>query len=202
MSSSHTRSRTRRSRSRSVISVPDSPAPKHLDRPDTQDSCAPTQIDSDSDSDTELPESLRPYKHWKNLKDRYRLCLEVNFPSTHDLLFDVAGPGQDWQTHLDIVVNEGLMLRRVTDFKVGVTYWPHDRWQRPDYLALRRMVVSLVTEDSQLTANAETKFIARYRTDPRCRNIAKGGESAHHHCSPHFLYIVFGSAYQFQLRQQ
>ena len=63
------------------------------------------------------------------------------------------------------------------------------------------MVVSLTTENTDLTADAEKKAIGRYRyIDYRCKNKAPGGESAHHYVSPHFLYVVFGTHQQFLKR--
>ena len=93
-------------------------------------------------------------------------------------------------------------MRGVTHFKIGITYEPHDRLNRPDYVQLPRMCVSVVTENSTLTAEAETNAITRYKPDPRCMNIAPGGESAHHGCSPHFLYVVFGKPWQFRKRRR
>ena len=64
---------------------------------------------------------------------------------------------------------------------------------------LRQMRVALVTENATLTAEAETLAIERYSRDRRCMNVASGGQSAYHHMSPHFLYIVFGTREQFEM---
>ena len=113
----------------------------------------------------------------------------------------LAPPGQDWQSHLDHVVNEGLSVRGVTHFKFGITYTPHKRFWDDDYQGLRLMVVSLTTENNDHMADAETQAIARYKGfDKRCKNKAPGGESAHHYVSPHFLYVVFGTDAQFRKR--
>ena len=183
----------------SPISVHSSPA-----RPEVPASQAPAVNDtSDDESDPDLPASVRPYKHWTNMKARVRLCLEGGFHEYHELRFNLAPPGADWQPHLDRVVNEGLNLRGVTHFKFGITYTPHKRFWDDDYKSLRLMVVSLTTENTDLTADAEKKAIGRYRyIDYRCKNKAPGGESAHHYVSPHFLYVVFGTHAQFRKRSR
>ena len=168
------------------------------------DSPAPTECDSDSSDDSDLPICVLPYKHWTNMKTRIRKCLvsSAGFSMSHELVFDLAAPDQDWQSHLNIVLSEGLSIRGVTHFKVGITYTPHKRFWDDDYRNLRRMTVALCTENCELTASAEETAIARLRSDPRCKNIAPGGESYSHGVSPHFLYIVFGSAIQFPSRRR
>ena len=183
------------------MSVHSSPPPEEIDVP----SPAPMEIDKtdDDESDSDLPTSVVPYKNWTNMKERVRACLRADFREYHEMVFNLAPPGQDWQFHLDHVVNEGLSVRGVTHFKFGITYTPHKRFWDDDYQGLRLMVVSLTTENSDHTADAETQAIARYKGfDKRCKNKAPGGKTAHHGVSPHFLYVVFGTDAQFRKRRQ
>ena len=188
-----------------VIVVPDSPAPTEIDLPTPP--CTPTEIEPDDDpEDAFLPVSVFPYLRWTNMKDRVRRCLPrftptCGFSSSHEVVFELAAPGEAWQHHLDFVLDSNLCRRGFECFKFGITYWPHTRFNRHDYIRLRRMVVSLVTENCDFTAKAEKSAIARYRSDPRCKNISPGGESHDHGPSPHFLYIVFGSERQFPSRR-
>ena len=185
----------------SAVSVPDnlrrddSPVPPtEIDRL----SCTPTEIEiSSSDGEDDLPETVMPYKRWTNMKARVRAVLKAGFTPSHEVVFDLASPCQAWQPHIDYIVNTGLSVRNVTHFKIGITYTPHKRFYYDDYRLLRRMVVCLVTEDCDLTAQAEIDAIKRYRSDRRCRNVSPGGESHDHDVSPHFLYVVFGNICQF-----
>ena len=150
------------------------------------------------DSDDELPDdTCVPYKDLTNFRRRVKAVVEARFPPHHQVVFNLAAPDQDWQPHLDYIVNTGLSVRHVTHFKFGITYWPAHRFNKWDYRSLRLMIVSLVTEDCNLTAAAEKAAIARYRVDHRCRNVSPGGESHDHHVSPHFLYVVFGNLHTF-----
>ena len=162
------------------------------------------EISSDDDADVttavpdpsvkDLPLSVLPYKNWTNMKERVRMCIEDGFLDSmvHQMTFNLCPPGHDWQSHLDFIVNSGLGIRGVTHFKFGITYWPHKRYVKPDYINLRLMCVSLCSENSTHTAEAEETAITRYRKDKRCVNVSPGGESAHHACSPHYLYVVLG----------
>ena len=173
----------------------DSPVPPtEIDRL----SCTPTEIEiSSSDGEDDLPETVMPYKRWTNMKARVRAVLKAGFTPSHEVVFDLASRCQAWQPHIDYIVNTGLSVRNVTHFKIGITYTPHKRFCYDDYRLLRRMVVCLVTEDCDLTAQAEIDVVKRYRSDHRCRNVSPGGESHDHDVSPHFLYVVFGNICQF-----
>ena len=193
----------------SAVSVPDnlrrddSPVPptEIVDR--RLSSCTPTEIEiSSSDSEDDLPETVMPYKRWTNMKARVRAVLKAGFTPSHEVVFDLASPCQAWQPHIDYIVNTGLSVRNVTHFKIGISYTPHKRFYNHDYRLLRRMVVCLVTEDCDLTAQAEIDAIKRYRSDRRCRNVSPGGESHDHNVSPHFLYVVFGNIWQFPKRRE
>ena len=165
---------------------------------DDRRSCTPTEIEiSSSDGEDDLPETVMPYKRWTNMKARVRAVLKAGFTPSHEVVFDLASPCQAWQPHIDYIVNTGLSVRNVTHFKIGISYTPHKRFYYDDYRLLRRMVVCLVTEDCDLTAQAEIDAIKRYRSDRRCRNVSPGGESHDHDVSPHFLYVVFGNICQF-----
>ena len=187
--------------SSSAVSAPDnlrrddSPVPPtEIDRL----SCTPTEIEiSSSDGEDDLPETVMPYKRWTNMKARVRAVLKAGFTPSHEVVFDLASPCHAWQPHIDYIVNTGLSVRNVTHFKIGISYTPHKRFYYDDYRLLRRMVVCLVTEDCDLTAQAEIDAIKRYRSDRRCRNVSPGGESHDHDVSPHFLYVVFGNICQF-----
>ena len=175
----------------------DSPVPP-TEIDDRRLSCTPTEIEiSSSDGEDDLPETVMPYKRWTNMKARVRAVLKAGFTPSHEVVFDLASPCQAWQPHIDYIVNTGLSVRNVTHFKIGITYTPHKRFYYYDYRLLRRMVVCLVTEDCDLTAQAEIDAIKRYRSDHRCRNVSPGGESHDHDVSPHFLYVVFGNICQF-----
>ena len=112
-------------------------------------------------------------------------------------------PQSDWQCHLDCVINEGLRMNQC--FKIGITYMPWNRITYADYRHDdRKMIMSLVSDSSELIAAAEENAISRYRPmdragqrieggDPRCQNRAPGGEGAHHGFSPFFCYVVFGN---------
>ena len=178
----------------------DSPVPPtEIDRL----SCTPTEIEiSSSDGEDDLPETVMPYKRWTNMKARVRAVLKAGFTPSHEVVFDLASPCQAWQPHIDYIVNTGLSVRNVTHFKIGISYTPHKRFYNHDYRLLRRMVVCLVTEDCDLTAQAEIDAIKRYRSDRRCRNVSPGGESHDHDVSPHFLYVVFGNIWQFPKRRE
>lgn len=189
--------------SSSAVSAPDnlrrddSPVPP-TEIVDRRLSCTPTEIEiSSSDSEDDLPETVMPYKRWTNMKARVRAVLKAGFTPSHEVVFDLASPCQAWQPHIDYIVNTGLSVRNVTHFKIGISYTPHKRFYYDDYRLLRRMVVCLVTEDCDLTAQAEIDAIKRYRSDRRCRNVSPGGESHDHDVSPHFLYVVFGNICQF-----
>ena len=189
--------------SSSAVSAPDnlrrddSPVPP-TEIVDRRLSCTPTEIEiSSSDSEDDLPETVMPYKRWTNMKARVRAVLKAGFTPSHEVVFDLASPCQAWQPHIDYIVNTGLSVRNVTHFKIGISYTPHKRFYKDDYRLLRRMVVCLVTEDCDLTAQAEIDAIKRYRSDRRCRNVSPGGESHDHDVSPHFLYVVFGNICQF-----
>ena len=66
------------------------------------------------------------------------------------------------------------------------------------------MIVALVSEQCQFTAQQEIDAITRYRKldrdghivncrgDSRCMNRSPGGESFGHGVAPQFLYCVFG----------
>ena len=175
----------------------DSPVPP-TEIDDRRLSCTPTEIEiSSSDGEDDLPETVMPYKRWTNMKARVRAVLKAGFTPSHEVVFDLASRCQAWQPHIDYIVNTGLSVRNVTHFKIGITYTPHKRFYYYDYRLLRRMVVCLVTEDCDLTAQAEIDAIKRYRSDRRCRNVSPGGESHDHDVSPHFLYVVFGNICQF-----
>ena len=227
-SNSQARSSRARSRSRSRRGAPvavtvhddDSVATTELDDPDPDDpdptdpgSAPATQID-DGDGreigddvvaiprpdEPEMPDSVKPYLHYTNLKDRVLLCLEhPGYTSAHEMVFDICPPNFDWQNHLNFVLSDGLSVRNCKCFKFGISYTPHKRFMMDDYLFLRQMRVALVTESAALTAKAEERAIKRYRGDRRCMNVASGGQSAYHHMSPHFLYIVFGTREQFAM---
>ena len=153
------------------------------------------------DDAVDMPATVLPYLHWTNMRERVQPCLDARFGASHRLVFNLAAPQQDWQSHLDYVVDTGLSIRGVTCFKFGITYWPDRRWVYEDYEDLMQMCVSLCTENCDLTAQAETDAISRYRLDKRCMNRAPGGESHAHYVSPHFLYVVFGTKAQFRKRR-
>ena len=188
--------------SSSAVSTPDnlrrddSPVPP-TGIVDRRPPCTPTEIEISSSDEDDLPETVMPYKRWTNMKARVRAVLKAGFTPSHEVVFDLASPCQAWQPHIDYIVNTGLSVRNVTHFKIGITYTPHKRFYYDDYRLLRRMVVCLVTEDCDLTAQAEIDAIKRYRSDRRCRNVSPGGESHDHDVSPHFLYVVFGNICQF-----
>ena len=52
------------------------------------------------------------------------------------------------------------------------------------------MLVVFVTDSSDDNAALERAAIALFRADRRCKNVAPGGEGAHHGHSPFFLYVV------------
>ena len=188
--------------SSSAVSTPDnlrrddSPVPP-TGIVDRRPPCTPTEIEISSSDEDDLPETVMPYKRWTNMKARVRAVLKAGFTPSHEVVFDLASPCQAWQPHIDYIVNTGLSVRNVTHFKIGISYTPHKRFYYDDYRLLRRMVVCLVTEDCDLTAQAEIDAIKRYRSDHRCRNVSPGGESHDHDVSPHFLYVVFGNIWQF-----
>ena len=161
---------------------------------DDDDDDVKTAVPEPDPSVKDLPLSVLPYKNWTNMKERVRMCIEAGFLDSmvHQMTFNLCPPGHDWQSHLDFIVNSGLGIRGVTHFKFGITYWPSKRYVKPDYINLRLMCVALCSENSTHTAEAEETAITRYRKDKRCVNVSPGGESAHHACSPHYLYVVFG----------
>ena len=99
--------------------------------------------------------------------------------------------------------------------KIGLTLKPYNTFANDAYVyavtGYSGMVVMYVYEDSQLAAEMEAALIGLYRVwdrhgnrvgrpgDDRCRNRAPGCESAHHHHSPHFVYVVYGFAPQWHL---
>ena len=179
------------------------PGDHAIDVSSSQPSCAPTELDNDTDDDalSDLPRSVLPYRHWTNMVTRVRNCLEIRFPASHRLDFDLAPPEcQDWMQHLTHVVNEGLSMRNCSCYKIGITYEPHKRWSKSDYWFLQRMCVSLTSEDCEKTGNAEKNAITFFKSggDKRCMNRKPGKESYDHSFSPHFLYVVFGSQKQFR----
>ena len=187
-----------RARSRSPRRQPVPPQPRAFVIPSQDSSCAPTELDPESEDETGLPTSVLPYKQWTNMCPRVRACFHDHFTDSHHIVFDLAPPNHpDWMAHLAQVIHTGLSVPRQTHFKIGVSYTPAERFQYDDYIELPMMRVCLTSEDCDQTGKAEIDGIARFRDDPRCMNIAKGGESMGHNTSPHYLYVVFGLKHQF-----
>ena len=123
---------------------------------------------------------------------------------SRDLQWDLAPPeppSERMRTHIQNVVEATLSMTRFTGchFKVGLTAYPETRFLKRDYNFLMTWVLVYCTENSSHTARLETDTIMFYkdRNDRRIQNIAPGGEGAHIHPSPHFLYLVFGKDSQF-----
>ena len=168
----------------------------------SSDSVATTVLDSQSDNDSsDLPPSVVPYKDWTNMVERVKKCF-IGFNDSHKIMLKLAAPDQDWMMHLDHIVNTGLSMPRVTHFKIGVSYFPANRFNYHDYLLLPLMIVSLTSEDCDETGGAEKQAIKRFKPDSRLLNKAPGGESIGHETSPHFLYVVFGLKHQFRRNQR
>ena len=113
---------------------------------------------------------------------------------------DLCSPREAVDTHIDFVLDSVLSRRpyRQHVFKFGITAEPSRRWTVfGDYNFLDLMVLVFTSENSDDTANLEKKSIKRYRSDNRLQNIKPGGENAHGGVAPHFVYIVFGTHWQF-----
>ena len=162
-----------------------------------------------------IPPSVKPYLRWgNNVRTRVEACL-ANTPRSHGghrIEFNLAPPGDsDPQSWINYVLDCGLSAVPDNDvcFKIGITYWPDQRFKMHDYRNLELMIVALISENCDWTAAQECAAIARYRVldregrvvnpsgDFRCLNKAPGGESHDHGYSPHFLYVVFGRRAQF-----
>ena len=92
-------------------------------------------------------------------------CL-TNSHADHRIEFNVAPFGDsEPQLWIDHVLNCGLSVVTGTDarFKIGITYWPARRFEMPDYQRLPLMIVALITENCDWTAEQEKVAIARYR---------------------------------------
>ena len=106
---------------------------------------------------------------------------------------------------IDIV--RWVLALGVKRFKIGLTAKPYYRWANPRYGYLSEgysgLVLTYVYENSDHSADMETALIGLYRVwdvggnrvgrpgNPNCANRSPGGESAHHHHSPHFVYVVY-----------
>ena len=106
---------------------------------------------------------------------------------------------------VDVV--RSVLALGVKRFKIGLTAMPYHRWANPRYGYLSEgysgLILTYVFENSDHSAEMETALIALYRVwdvlgnrvgcpgNPMCANRSPGGESAHHHHSPHFVYVVY-----------
>ena len=147
--------------------------------------------------------NLIHYMHWKRMD--YVLQHTQQDPR---IIFRLLQPGcysrARVNSHINVILNENLSTSSNAVFKIGITYLPWKRIQYHDYVSMKRMVISLISEDSGRIAQAEIDAIALFRRvdrdnlivnpqgDHRCLNRAPGGESAHHGISPFFLYVVVG----------
>ena len=154
--------------------------------------------------------NLIHYMHWKRMDDvvwhtqqEPRITWRLLQPQYLENVPDNERRARV-NTHINVILNENLSTSSNAVFKIGITYLPWKRIQYYDYASMKRMVISLISEDSGRIAQAEIDAIAQHRRvcrdnlivnpqgDHRCLNRAPGGESAHHGISPFFLYVVFG----------
>ena len=154
--------------------------------------------------------NLIHYMHWKRMDDvvwhtqqEPRITWRLLQPKYLENVPDNERRARV-NTHINVILNENLSTSSNAVFKIGITYLPWKRIQYYDYASMKRMVISLISEDSGRIAQAEIDAIAQHRRvcrdnlivnpqgDHRCLNRAPGGESAHHGISPFFLYVVFG----------
>ena len=157
-----------------------------------------------------FPECVAPYLQWPNMAVRIQQCLEYS-RDCHRIEYQLAPPGQDTHFWIADVLKHGLEIVCGADicFKIGISYWPANRFHYCDYRRLPLMVLALVSEQCDFIAREEIAAITQYRKydisgnvvnwqgDHRCMNRASGGESAYHGYSPHFLYCVFGCRKEF-----
>ena len=104
------------------------------------DSCAPTELDTDSSEDEVMlrpdPTGLRP---WHGLRIT-NLLVRVTLSTKAGVIFRVGPPQQidnEAQMHVDTVVNEALEFGRAyghDNFKLGLTYMPWQRVRYSDYI--------------------------------------------------------------------
>ena len=154
--------------------------------------------------------NLIHYMHWKrmddvvqNTKQDPRIIFRLLQPNFLENVPDNERRARV-NSHINVILNENLSTSSNAVFKIGITYLPWKRIQYHDYVSMKRMVISLISEDSGRIAQAEIDAIALFRRvnrdniivnpqgDRRCLNRAPGGESAHHGISPFFLYVVVG----------
>ena len=154
--------------------------------------------------------NLIHYMHWKrmddvvqNTKQDPRIIFRLLQPNFLENVPDNERRARV-NSHINVILNENLSTSSNAVFKIGITYLPWKRIQYHDYVSMKRMVISLISEDSGRIAQAEIDAIALFRRvdrdnlivnpqgDHRCLNRAPGGESAHHGISPFFLYVVVG----------
>ncbi len=154
--------------------------------------------------------NLIHYMHWKRMDDvvrqtqqEPRITWRLLCPKYLEQMPESERRARV-NTHINVILNENLSTSSNAVFKIGITYLPWKHIQYYDYASMKRMVISLISEDSGRIAQAEIDAIALFRRvdrdnlivnpqgDHRCLNRAPGGESAHHGISPFFRYGVFG----------
>ena len=150
-----------------------------------------------------FPYCILPFWGWTNFSNKYAAC-QIAYKG-RDLQWDLAPPeppSERIHAHIQNVVETTLHLRRLEGckFKVGLTAYPETRFLKREYNFLMTWVLVYCTENSSHTSRLEKDCIKFYkdRHDSRIQNIKPGGEGAHIHPSPHFLYVVFGTESQFR----
>ena len=180
---------------------------------DADSEIASTVIDVSSDNEdddcgpdgTFLNLYCRVMPHFRTNLDLVNSCLHGN-----RIIWRLQKPGADPQLHIDLVLEDQMTVARRrfgtrARFKIGLTFKPWDRIAYDDYKHPdKTMIIVLVSESSDFIADQETVAIDRYRKFGRkgvienaagndsCENRIRGGGSAFHGYSPHYLYLVTG----------
>lgn len=84
------------------------------------------------------------------------------------------------------------------NFKIGVTTCMETRFGHYVKEGVSLMVLLHAAEEAPLAVWLERRLISCYRSGPRCRNVAPGGEGVNTLHAPVFVYIVFGGALPLQ----
>ena len=191
-------------------SQPEAPEPSEAPEASEQQLVVVIEVDDDSPPlfirTVPIPDNceacVRPFWHFTNFAEHYLACRESY--RGRDFCWDLAPPGPPSDViheHIRniIAVTLSYPMFEYCNFKIGLTALPAQRFLRADYRYLMKFVFVYCTENSSHTAKLEKYMISYYKDlkDKRIENVAPGGEGAHCHVSPHYLYVVFGTRAQF-----
>ena len=127
--------------------------------------------------------------------------LRPQIEATYGLSFNLPPWGVNLHTHACAVIQSMLTAGYIKGFKIGITFVPIWRWHQYKAKHYKWMILVAVHDNSDVIAMLERSLIAIFRKycpqgilrNPwghhLCENRNPGGESAHHGCSPFFLYV-------------